>query len=376
MNLTVNDDGIYNTETYTVSCEEAVLAGRAAALVRENIVIGYDRECQTCFHALASGIMSQGKKLWDAGICTQAQLRFCIRESSADCGIFIENCCGNKKLLLFSSGGHTLTSEEEMEFTEAINESRTLENVSSEGQIISADVLSDMYFTGMKQKFISLKNCNIKINSSSRIIRDFALENLPQRNCSPETVTFSIPGNGLRASAYSDETGCVFWEKLVLICCNDEFEKGKDMALPCDFPVIAEKTAASWNRIIYRYDPSSSNLSDVSKKEMSLEFPFLTDGLYLAARIAWIMHTRCCTFASLLRDIPEFTTTVKYVKIHGDPAEKIRRIRENEVCCRSDSGRIVARKSKSGKSLVLYAESYSTESADELCSSWIRDLDI
>ena len=90
MNLTVNDDGIYNTETYTVSCEEAVLAGRAAALVRENIVIGYDRECQTCFHALASGIMSQGKKLWDAGICTQAQLRFCIRESSADCGIFIE----------------------------------------------------------------------------------------------------------------------------------------------------------------------------------------------------------------------------------------------------------------------------------------------
>lgn len=375
MNLSVNDDGVYNSETYTVSCEEAVLAGKAAASLKDHIITGYDKDCQTCFHALASGILSSGKSLWNVGVCTVAQLLYSVRKTGADCGIFIENCCGNKKLNVYSSDGHILTLDEEKAFSEALNKSRFLPECSSEGVIKDDGVITDMYFSEMKKMFHSAGNSRIEINSSSGIIKKFA-EGISGKSGSPETVVFNIPGNGLKASAYSFETGCVFWEKLILICCTDEFEKGKDVALPDNFPVIAEKIASAWNRTVYRFNPLSSNLSDISKKEMSLEFPFLTDGLYLAARIAWIMHTRCCSLSGLLMDIPEFTTTVKYVSMHSNPDSTIQNLQKDEVCCCSDSGRIIARKSKTGKSLILHAESYSTETADELCSTWINELNI
>ena len=91
------------------------------------------------------------------------------------------------------------------------------------------------------------------------------------------------------------------------------------------------------------------------------------------------MTVRKRSLKELLSLIPDFTTAVKYININNNPEETIKHIHEkseNDVCCSHDTGRIIAKKSKSGKSLILYAESYSSETADELCSSWLSDYGI
>lgn len=377
--LSVNDDGIYDTETYTVSCEEALFAGKVTAALKNNIVIGYDEGCSAHLSAIVSGILSAGKKIWDIGTCVQSQLRSAVRKTDADCGIFIENSCGNIKLIMYSPAGHPMTRNEELCLSDHL-ETFIPGHESCTGELIHSEALVQMYCSEMKRLFTFSGKPDIRINSSGRVIRKLAESMIDNpRTDNTGTVTFSISGSGLKASAYSLETGYVFWEKLVLICCINEFEKGNDIALPYGFPVIADRLAVIYNRNIYRYDPYSDNLGDISKKELSLEFMFLYDGLVLVNRITRIMQARCCSLASLLKDIPDFTTAVKYMYIQNDPEGTIHSIRENsdnDVCCKRDSGRIIAKKSRSGKSLILYAESYSSETADELCSSWIRELNL
>ncbi len=56
-------------------------------------------------------------------------------------------------------------------------------------------------------------------------------------------VVFHIGSDGTGASAYTEETGYVFEEKLILICCADRFAKGADVSLPYDFPRAADRLA-------------------------------------------------------------------------------------------------------------------------------------
>lgn len=376
--IAINEDGIYDTETYTVSCMDALQAGNAFAANYKDTAVGYDRNCEAVFHALSAGIISGSGNIWDLGECTPAQMRYAVRTSGVNGGLFISNCCGNIKLIPFSAFGHQLTRNEESLLSESLSSAHT-PSVNS-GKMINSSTLTEMYCSEVRHRFSSLKNAAVRINSSNPVIRKiFSDFSGNFRNDYFSDVTFNISDDGFRASAYSCESGFVFYEKLVLLCCTDEFEKGNDIALPHSFPVIADKLASEYNQNIYRYDPYSENAADISRKEISLEFPFLYDAASLVYRITRMIITRNRTLKELLTSIPDFTTTVKYVNINSNPDETIHNIQEkskNDVCCSRDDGRIIARKSKSGKNLILYAESYSSETADELCANWLSDCGI
>jgi len=376
LKLSINEDGIYDCDTYTISCADALRCGRAFAESCHDVVVGSDRNCEAVFHALTSGILSGSGNVWSIGNCTQAQLKYAVRVSGAGGGIFIQNCSGNIRLVPFSEAGHALVREEEKNLLQNL-QTEYDDVYNEEGKLINSSTLIRMYSSDAARLFSAVRKADIRINSSNPVIRELC-EELTDNNTSDHfsSVTFSVSDDGMRASAYSCETGFVFYEKLILICCIDEFEKGNDVALPYSFPMIADRIASGYNQNIYRFDPFSENAADTSRKEISLEFPFLYDALYLINRVVRIMLLRKKSLAMLLDDIPDFTTAVKYINLHHDEnceESDIRSRDENDVVCRCDNGRIIARKSRSGKSLILFAESYSTESADELCCSWLSD---
>lgn len=376
LTLSINDDGIYNFETFTVSCTEAVSFGTAFAKIYDNAVIGTDNECSSVFHALTAGILSEGKNVWDCGTCTQAQLRYAVIKAESDGGIFIENSGGNIKLIPFSGSGLPLTSSQENSLLEMLRAETSPGN--QNGQIINSSALIKIHRSEVQHKFMRSPDHDcIRINSSNPLIKNILAEITENRKTDHfDKVTFSISSDGTRASAYSCESGFVFYEKLILICCINEFEKGNDLPLPHSFPAIADRLARIFGRKILRYSPNSDKDTDLSAKKISLEYPFLNDGLFLTAQITEIMHEKKCSISDLLSNIPEFTTAVKYINIRNDPEQTIENIKkksQNDVCYDHDDGRITAKRSKSGKSLILYAESYSTESADEFCINWLID---
>lgn len=377
--LAINDDGIYDSEKYTVSCSDALDSGLAFSQNFRNIAVGTDPDCDSVFHALSAGLLSGNSNIWNIGNSTFTQLKYAVRVSGADGGIFIQNCRGNIKLIPCSVSGHPLLRKEEAEFLDALNPDKCIVR-EKKGKLTDSSVFSELYISETEKKFSRIENIPFRINSSNPQIRKIF------RNTSPVSdsdffrdVTFNISDDGTRVSAYSCESGFIFYEKLLLLCCTDEFEKGNDIPLPHSFPVIADKLASEYNQNIYRYDPFSENASDISRKDISLEYPFLYDAADLVYRILRMMTVRKRSLKELLSLIPDFTTAVKYININNNPEETIKHIHEkseNDVCCSHDTGRIIAKKSKSGKSLILYAESYSSETADELCSSWLSDYGI
>ncbi|MBQ9982122.1 MAG: hypothetical protein IJP18_06110, partial [Oscillospiraceae bacterium] len=84
------------------------------------------------------------------------------------------------------------------------------------------------------------------------------------------------------------------------------------------------------------------------------------------------------TISELTKEIPNFSTTMKYVELRKDPEATIKQVTssKNNVCFNDENGRIIARKSRNGKSLILMAESYNTESAEEFCNNWLLKSDI
>ena len=377
MGLTINDDGIYDSETFTVSCLDALKFGTAYADIYDDIVIGTDSGCLAIFNALSSGILSRSKNIWSCGNCTQAQLKYAITTLKINAGIFIESSCGNIKLIPFSKYGFSLDSSEERTLSDTISNVKLVSSY-SDGKITDSSTLNEMYNSEIKYKQIHFPaETNIQINSSNPLIKNLFHSICTDNKSTGEyrkSITFQISADGLRASAYSFETGFVFYEKLILICCLSEFKKGNDIPLPYSFPVIADRLASQYGRSVYRFNPSSDKVNDISIKSIVLDFPFLNDGAALIFSILKIMETEKKSLDSLVKDIPEFTTTVKYINIKNNPEDTIKQIQnksENNICYEQEDGRIIAKASKSGKSLILYAESYRAESADELCSSWM-----
>ncbi|MDO5560120.1 MAG: hypothetical protein Q4F95_11045 [Oscillospiraceae bacterium] len=383
MALIINDDGIYDSETFSLSCTDSMLAGNCVGSLFHDIAAGYDTaEPPAAFYSMCAGILSSGSGIWNLGRCTQAQLRYAVQTAKLDAAMYIESSYGSSKVIVYSKSGFSLNTSEEKTISELLH-SRNMITGEKEGTMTDAQTLKSIYRSEIKAACPSLpEDTEIKINSSNASIKTFLSDLISDR--SPDTqsrknLIFQISGDGLRASAYSFETGFVFYERLILLCCMDEFEKGNDIPLPYDFPVIADAIADKHHRKVYRYDPCSDNPSELSKKNISAEFSFLNDAAALIMKILTVMNEKKMSFFELMSRIPLFTTTVKYISIDNNHTESIEKVRNNaqkNVCYSDDNGRIIAKNSKSGKSLILYAESYREETADELCRTWMMNSDI
>lgn len=380
MPLQINDDGIYNNETFSISCSEALTLGIALANIYDDILIGYEKSNLAVYHALCSGILSCGKNIWNCGECTQSQLRFCMQTTKINSGIYIDSSFRNIKIIPFSRFGFTLSTNEETILSESMDTAKKYTISEQTGTVTDAKTLCNMYCSQyrMIQKNLPA-DMSVRVNSTNPIIKKFFTSLLHEyKNNFSDEIVFNISSDGTRVSAYCDECGFIFHEKLLLICCEYEFEKGNDVPLPHSFPIIADKIAGNNNRYTYRYDPYSENPDDLSKKMISLEFPFLNDGIALIGKLFEIMKKKSKTISELTKEIPNFSTTMKYVELRKDPEATIKQVTssKNNVCFNDENGRIIARKSRNGKSLILMAESYNTESAEEFCNNWLLKSDL
>ncbi len=375
MALSVFEDGFYNSEDFSVSCSEAVCFGNCFAKSGNNIAVGMSENTEPVFYAIVSGLLSTGKNVWNCGMCTKAELRHAIELSDADYGVYLDYSCGNIKITATTEYGFPISRDEEDKIIRAMQSENRKKCCF--GKISDMTSLHEIYKSGIKRKFTSDDNYkDIQMHSSSPEIQRLFNEISGVKDSDFSTdVSFHISDDGTGASAYSCESGFVFRDKLILICCIDEFQNGNDVFLPESFPAVAEIAACRFGKTLHRFDPLSEDVRNMEMKKHSLRQTFLYDGIALTRRIIEIMNWRHKTLAELNNEIPHFTTTIRYVSLNEltqTAADKIRKNSENNICLTNDSGRITVKKTKSGKSLMFYAESYSTESADEFCSNFFR----
>ncbi|MCM1523479.1 MAG: hypothetical protein NC120_03380 [Ruminococcus sp.] len=330
---------------------------------------------QSLAYAFAAGAASAGAHCFFAGNCSAAGAAYSGKTLGCDmtCHIHTEITAS---FGLYSRDGLTLFRAEE----EAVERQLLWENrlpYSHYGKIMSFDGADGIYAA----KLSSLLDRRVKgfyadvYSSSSAVLSlcENVLESINDR--SGERIAFRISGDGRRISAYSEASGYIFKDKLTLICCKYLFENGSDAAVCGKPPAVLERMAKKYGRRIVScrsavcVNSGSPSRQCRQARRLASEQMFTSDAAALMLMTMNIMDKRGITLKEAAEELPEYADVSRYIPVNT-PSELLKRlcsVPSEGTVSDTENGRVTIRPVRTGKGVMLDVESYSLESAAELC---------
>lgn len=370
--------------------ETAVAAGAACARAAGGgrILISHSGECAAAAlaAAFASGAASAGADCILTETCPATAAAYAAKALKCAMGCYIHTEL-SMSVKLFASDGLPLFADTEMSVETELEGGSPLP-FSHFGSITGFDGSVELYTAELKGLLGGkLRGFYADISSPSAAVMSCCEKILAGRNDrSGSRVAFHISSDGSRASAYTDETGYVSGEKLVMICCRDLFESGRDAAVCGKSSRTLEKMAAEYGRRIISCGKNICTAEGSPSEECSCarklasEQLFMHDGIALAVRTLDILRRKGTTLGSETDSLPPFAGINRYIPC-DKPSELLKRLCTPPADCRriddarhfdgvlSDNsmGRVVIRPVRTGKGVMLNVESYAAETAAELC---------
>lgn len=369
-----SDDGIMSSSG-SISAEEAVKLGRAAATLSKHIIIGIKGsfEAKALSLSFSAGAAENGADVFFMGEASLPELFFCSDIAAEDDRFLIVyiSFVFSSSVRFFRKNGSALSfREEEQLLSDDISSKKDFS-----GRINDISSLRCLYLSKLRSVFSQL--CfddfpySVMINSPSSRIRKLFSEFLPELK-GDNTLSFHINEDGVKVTAFTEQTGYVPCDKLLSLALKHYIsEKAEDetVFVPKDFPGSAEKIAGVFGKKILRCE--------------EVKLPFFYDKIILIVEILKIIQKTGQTLDTLCADLPEYAELDRYIPIKRENGietiKKLCREYNNgkiyniEKKCRDgititdDLGRISVTPVRSGKGIMLHAESKAMETAAELC---------
>ncbi|MEG2425437.1 MAG: sugar phosphate nucleotidyltransferase [Oscillospiraceae bacterium] len=329
--------------------------------------------------AIMSGLMSAGCHVWDFGECFEAQLSFFTSFCGLGMGIYISDGV-ETSIKICGEGGLSLPRflEREVEarlakgeFNRCGSEScRDIADMSSIQMIYQQELCRQASY-GLVGQSAGIECENEQV---ARILR----ESLDRLGCECSSkVVLKINSEGTILKIIDKTCGDISYEKLLAICCINELQSDRDIALPYDAPQFLNSLAKRYNKRVLRYLRSPADNADSEARRLSMKQAWVRDGLFMAVRILSIMNERGMTLAQLLREVPDFYVHRKILKIDISPTQlsEYLGLDSNEinsgkegVTLKRDNGRLLITPTRRGDKIKLFAEASNMETAEELCA--------
>lgn len=373
--LKITDDGICGETGSVITPQTAALAGSALATLGGKIGVAfYDNAPSECLAlALCTGIAAAGGEAWLFGAASEPALCFCTEKSGLSACCYIDSGV-TTKIRIFSGDGLPLSRREEKLVEQGMQGSYPTAAFNRFGRVRDVSAMTEMYGNALEKAAPEkLAESRAVLSTSGKTVSEVCekiLTRINDKDGAP--IVFHINSNGRGVSAYTDETGYVFEDKLVLICCKNLFEQGRDIALPQDFPAAAERLAEKYGRKVHRYSLCPSDRSDFSARRLALEAPFVRDGAMLMLETLSVLESRGIRLAEAVREIPESAVCTRFVPISKHPAKLFgstanKRVSGDGITLENEKGQVHIRPVKTEKGVLMQAESFSIEAASELC---------
>ncbi len=363
--LSFDENGI-SGESSVLTPHTALSVGMVLGKNGKNYVIGCSKNSAYSM-ALMSGLISCGGKVWNLGECLRCEVDFAIKELNADIGIYIDT--GNIiKIIISDNNGLSLTSVQENELEYAVNH-HIYNSALHNGFVSDASVYRKIYLEKLLKIMPKDLNFEVTVNTSDFEVSEVSkklLKNVNMKKNNFNSLVFHISSDSRKISAYSEISGFVFHEKLVMICCKSLFERGFDITVPYGISNRLEMIADMYGRKVYRY-------SERKGSPKTLPPDFLNDAFILMTNVIKILSERNITLAQAVEELPQSAVSSKFVSIEKSPEKIIRRLcgkgslSDDGTVIDSEKGHVSIKMSRSGKSMMIYAESSKYETAKELC---------
>ncbi|GHU46579.1 hypothetical protein FACS1894120_3630 [Clostridia bacterium] len=207
------------------------------------------------------------------------------------------------------------------------------------------------------------------------------------------SVSFTLP----KTAELSEFT--VSHNQLMLMEAAYILRTGYDVALPADFPLIADDIAVAMGRRIRRFSLTSGGgadgmYADADARSLASSQLFLRDGVVLALDMLFFLSKNRIDLRSAVAEIPVYSGVRREVPVQTPPHKLIAKLfgrgaGENSridtfgltggsitgapggegIIIRRGRERVMMRSARDGGSLLVYAESLRAETASELCKS-------
>lgn len=385
--IIIDDDGISGETNRTITPELMTKLGAAAGSLKPSCTIGIasnrTKSGRAFRQALSAGITAAGANVLDFGETIGSEYDFCLSKSDADFGIYVDsNILTN--ILLTEKRGIPMMRHLERNLEHAMNRGEYKQaGWNSFGLALDMSDLRQLYQNSLLQEAgADLRGVSVQVKSADPRVSELLRDTLKKLGCNTRSTRLSlmISPDGRSLSVYTPESGYLFPEKVLCMVCLAEFLDGKDVAVPFDAPLVLEEFGKQYGRRVLRYDPSPCDQTDMETRQMLARRMTLRDGMVLAIRLLSFLKNRGMTVSEASRLLPEFQTASRLVGVQTSPGAVLRQLdvehsdRKDGTAIVEERGRVLLRPMKSGRGILLLAESNKSETAAELCDFYEQKI--
>ena len=346
-------DGCCESLSGTVSnSSDAAEFGRTIAGHFKRFAAGCENFNHThILYAISSGIAECGKDVFMYENTELPSFKFGYPLLSADCGIYISGN-GSIRISLFDESRFPLCDRT----LTAIMDDSAGEPAEKFGKISSVSSFRNLYVNNIADALeLHGERIGAGISCGNPNVRSLWQNFFTGED---DNLVFQISDDGERVNAYSTEAGFISHEKLALAYAVKIAQSGRTAFLPDDFHYAADYLNNDSNKLIERFSAENKIPQEV------IEQRFLFDPLFMCAHLAKNKKL----FLHLIKELPQLASAKREVAFSFTDTDILtdRQITEN-------GGRI--KLTRSGKNRVtLTAQSFSSETAAELCAVWSEKL--
>lgn len=372
----ITEDGIVGETNTMITPEFAGRLGCAVSRITDSyaaVSCGDENAAETLKNALLSGISSTGRQCFDCGNVSLPVLAHSANLLNCDIIVHISSKT-RTRILIYNKGMLPLTRAQE----------RLLENALTRGEYLSAswnNFSSINKFTGSFSLYTAALESRTDFTVPYRITlccsgsqaASMYVPFLSKIGTGAEELTLTLNEKNTKAELSTEHGGRLDYCSMILIAAKAAMSEGNEVALPFSFPQAADYAASQYGMKIHRYYASSLDDSDREARSIAAEQPFLYDGFILAVTVLRYLAENSMTIEDAIDSLPKFSEISRFIHISCPPQKILKKIMngqtsENEGVVISDDGeRIFMRSNKKGTGLYLFAESFSSETAAQLC---------
>ncbi|MDF2567844.1 MAG: nucleotidyltransferase [Oscillospiraceae bacterium] len=377
--INFDEDGISGETNIGISPALCTKIGGAVGGIKKNNVVGIGasktNSGRALKHAVISGILSAGATVWDFGDCIQTEFDFCVNKSMVDFGVYIDAGLSTD-IKLVEKGGLPVVRSLERKLEGAINRDEHKRASWKEvGECVDVSSLRQMYqIELLKSARISLEGMEVGIKCANVKIKSIMQSVLGKLGCvDSEDFYIQISTNGKNVSAFKNEYGHIYPEQILSVVCLGEFLHNKDVSIPYSAPKTIDAIAQKYNRTVFRYYDCPCDDSDKEARKTAVKQPFFKDGLMMAIKFLSYLKETKLSIEQVMEQIPEFHTSNRLISVSINPSVIIKKLNKQKgkigegITIKHQDGDVVLRPLKSGRGIMLFAESRKGETANELC---------
>lgn len=378
----IGENGVIGKDGAVINAETCVKLGYAVSSSKngKRVGVGHDgsKKAFVMSLALSAGLADGGGAVWDFGECFEAELNFLVNFCGLDSGMFVSD---SEKSCISLCAENGLSPDRAFE--------REIESSMSRCEFRQADEksireISDM--SGIKLLYVqelmkqlggNYNGFSAAISCKNEKIADVLGGCFSRFGISGKSETvFNIDYSGMSVDA-NTEKGRINSDRLLAICCYDEFRKGRDVAVPYSAPDYINSLAESCGRRVMRYLSAPADNSDASARKLAAKQIFVRDALFMCAKLVSVMNERCMTLDMLSAELPEKYIEKKTFTVNF-PASRLSAVigadKDEKTECREgirvlrEEGSLLLVPERGGGRINVCAEADTMEAAQELCA--------